>query len=96
MDKIHNTRLKGTSHWSGARKTPSVGEAQHRRQTQIERITPLMPRKNANGAQPTKKDMPSKVCAACERPFTWRKKWARDWEYVKYCSDACRSAGRPG
>lgn len=33
---------------------------------------------------------PDKVCARCGRPFAWRKKWARDWEHVKYCSDACR------
>lgn len=34
--------------------------------------------------------LPSKLCAACGRAFTWRKKWARDWESVLYCSDACR------
>jgi hypothetical protein len=38
-----------------------------------------------------KADLPSKDCAACGRPFSWRKKWARDWENVRYCSDACRS-----
>ena len=38
-----------------------------------------------------KADLPQKPCAACGRPFTWRKKWARDWEQVLYCSDACRS-----
>ena len=37
-----------------------------------------------------KRDLPSKNCAACGRLFTWRKKWARDWESVKFCSDACR------
>ncbi|MDX2237587.1 MAG: DUF2256 domain-containing protein, partial [Hyphomonadaceae bacterium] len=31
----------------------------------------------------------------CGRPFAWRKKWARDWEAVKYCSDRCRMQGRP-
>lgn len=31
-----------------------------------------------------------KVCAGCGRPFAWRKKWARDWDRVKFCSDACR------
>lgn len=31
-----------------------------------------------------------KICARCGRPFAWRKKWAREWEHVKYCSDACR------
>ncbi len=32
----------------------------------------------------------SKVCASCGRTFQWRKKWERDWEQVRYCSDACR------
>jgi hypothetical protein len=39
------------------------------------------------------KNLPTKVCAACARPFTWRKKWERDWENVRYCSDACRRQG---
>jgi hypothetical protein len=39
-----------------------------------------------------KADLPEKICAACARPFTWRKKWARDWENVKYCSERCRAA----
>jgi hypothetical protein len=26
----------------------------------------------------------------CKRPFAWRKKWAKVWEQVKYCLDACR------
>ncbi|WP_416897518.1 MAG: DUF2256 domain-containing protein [Minwuia sp.] len=38
----------------------------------------------------TKPHLPEKVCAACGRPFTWRKKWARDWENVRYCSERCR------
>lgn len=37
-----------------------------------------------------KRDLPTKICATCGRPFTWRKKWARDWDQVQYCSDACR------
>ncbi|MET3804027.1 hypothetical protein ABIB25_001013 [Nakamurella sp. UYEF19] len=32
----------------------------------------------------------SKPCLACGRTITWRKKWARDWDQVRYCSDACR------
>ncbi|MEL7296951.1 MAG: DUF2256 and DUF3253 domain-containing protein [Pseudomonadota bacterium] len=32
----------------------------------------------------------SKTCASCGREMTWRKKWARDWDQVRYCSDACR------
>jgi hypothetical protein len=31
-----------------------------------------------------------KTCASCGRRITWRKKWASDWENVRYCSDACR------
>ena len=33
---------------------------------------------------------PPKPCAVCGRPITWRKKWARDWDQVKFCGDACR------
>ncbi len=40
-----------------------------------------------------KSDLPQKVCASCGLPFVWRRKWARDWEQVKYCSDRCRQAG---
>jgi nucleoid-associated protein YgaU len=25
--------------------------------------------------------------------MTWRKNWAKNWESVKFCSDACRRAG---
>ncbi|WP_120717707.1 DUF2256 domain-containing protein [Tsuneonella amylolytica] len=39
-----------------------------------------------------KADLPSKNCAACGLPFAWRKKWERDWDNVKYCSDRCRKA----
>ncbi|MFW6021142.1 MAG: DUF2256 domain-containing protein [Guyparkeria sp.] len=37
----------------------------------------------------------SKVCPACRRPFTWRRKWARDWDRVTYCSERCRRARKP-
>ena len=39
-----------------------------------------------------KSELPTKVCAACARPFTWRKKWEKVWDEVKYCSDRCRNA----
>ncbi|WP_249210242.1 DUF2256 domain-containing protein [Gluconobacter cerinus] len=49
--------------------------------------------------KPAKQDLPSKVCPVCDRPFTWRKKWAKDWDQVRYCSEACRrkpdGGGRP-
>jgi len=38
----------------------------------------------------TVKQLPEKICVICQRPFSWRKKWARDWEEVKYCSERCR------
>ena len=34
-----------------------------------------------------------KTCASCGREIQWRKKWERNWEDVKYCSDACRKRG---
>jgi hypothetical protein len=37
-----------------------------------------------------KSDLPKKICAVCKRPFTWRKKWEKDWNNVKYCSERCR------
>ena len=40
-----------------------------------------------------KSELPTKLCARCQRPFAWRKKWARDWDEVRYCSDRCRGQG---
>ncbi|WP_116124907.1 DUF2256 domain-containing protein [Lewinella sp. IMCC34183] len=37
-----------------------------------------------------KPNLPEKVCPVCSRPFTWRKKWERVWDEVKYCSERCR------
>jgi hypothetical protein len=34
--------------------------------------------------------LPQKICPVCNRPFTWRKKWEKVWEEVKYCSDKCK------
>ena len=45
---------------------------------------------NADGNL-TSVDLPTKSCAICGRTITWRKKWASDWDAVRYCSDACRS-----
>ncbi|WP_113639482.1 DUF2256 domain-containing protein [Nubsella zeaxanthinifaciens] len=38
-----------------------------------------------------KQNLPSKICPVCQRPFSWRKKWERDWENVVYCSKRCQS-----
>ena len=31
-----------------------------------------------------------KPCERCGRTMQWRAKWAKNWDTVKYCSDACR------
>lgn len=36
-----------------------------------------------------------KLCQTCGRAFSWRKKWERDWDVIRYCSDACRGH-KPG
>ena len=38
--------------------------------------------------------LPTKDCAVCGRTITWRRKWERDWEQVRCCSDACRRRAR--
>lgn len=32
----------------------------------------------------------SKVCVTCGRTIEYRKKWAKNWDEVRYCSDGCR------
>jgi len=34
--------------------------------------------------------LPSKPCVVCGLMMSWRRRWAKNWEDVKYCSDACR------
>ena len=34
-----------------------------------------------------------KTCASCGRTIIWRKAWQRDWDTVRWCSDACRRRG---
>ncbi|WP_144888566.1 DUF2256 domain-containing protein [Lacibacter cauensis] len=38
-----------------------------------------------------KAHLPQKICLVCNRPFSWRKKWEKVWDDVKYCSDRCRN-----
>lgn len=38
-----------------------------------------------------KSNLPSKICPECERPFTWRKKWEKVWDEVRFCSVRCKS-----
>ena len=37
-----------------------------------------------------------KMCVRCGRTMQWRAKWERNWEQVKYCSDACRRTRATG
>ncbi|MCP4191346.1 MAG: DUF2256 domain-containing protein [Planctomycetaceae bacterium] len=40
------------------------------------------------------KGVPTKICIVCHRPFSWRRKWARCWQQVRFCSDRCRKMKR--
>ena len=40
------------------------------------------------------RSLPEKVCPTCGRSFAWRKRWARTWDRVKFCSAACRRSRR--
>ncbi|MFM7165544.1 MAG: DUF2256 domain-containing protein [Planctomycetaceae bacterium] len=40
--------------------------------------------------------LPEKICLTCSRPFQWRRRWARDWDNVKYCSERCRRSKPAG
>ncbi|MDC3098720.1 DUF2256 domain-containing protein [Gammaproteobacteria bacterium] len=39
-----------------------------------------------------KSNLPIKICKVCKKPFTWRKKWKKDWDNVLYCSERCKRA----
>jgi len=34
----------------------------------------------------------TKTCVSCGREMKWRKSWEKNWDDVRYCSDACRRA----
>lgn len=46
------------------------------------------------GFRGNKAGLPSKICQGCGRLMTWRKKWARNWGEVKFCSSACQRGAR--
>ncbi len=48
-----------------------------------------------DGRTVPKNALPSKDCAHCGRPFSWRKRWEKVWDTVRYCSDACRRGKTP-
>jgi hypothetical protein len=45
---------------------------------------------NDRGFKGNKAALPSKPCLACGRAMSWRKAWAKNWDEVRWCSDACR------
>ena len=47
-------------------------------------------KKTSGNASLKKSDLPTKDCLVCKRPFTWRKKWEKVWDEIKYCSERCR------
>jgi hypothetical protein len=50
------------------------------------------------GATPHKGNkaaLPAKPCAVCGRPMSWRRAWAKNWDEVRYCSEACRRGRKP-
>lgn len=42
------------------------------------------------GFKGNKAALPTKPCATCGRPMSWRRAWAANWEAVRHCSEACR------
>lgn len=52
------------------------------------------PAASHTGFKGNKSHLPSKPCVACGRPMSWRKAWAKNWDEVRYCSQACRRAGK--
>jgi hypothetical protein len=42
----------------------------------------------------TRTELATKICLVCGRTISWRKKWARDWDEVRYCSDGCRQRAK--
>jgi hypothetical protein len=41
-----------------------------------------------------KGDLPQKICETCKKPYAWRKKWARAWDTIRYCSQRCKSEAK--
>lgn len=43
-----------------------------------------------------KPNLPEKTCVVCGRAFSWRRKWAKVWNEVKFCSEKCRKTREHG
>jgi hypothetical protein len=44
----------------------------------------------SGGFRGNKSTLPSKPCARCGLAMSWRRRWAKNWDELKYCSEACR------
>jgi len=60
----------------------------------FEELKQTVRRKGKIHRKPAKAHLPEKICPVCVRPFSWRRKWAKDWDQVRYCSEACKRAKR--
>lgn len=36
----------------------------------------------------------NKICQLCGRTIEYRKKWEKNWDEIKFCSDKCRAANK--
>ena len=72
-----------------------MGRKNHKSENETSKNGTSKVSKVSKVSKPTsRKGLPEKICVVCGRPFTWRKKWARDWEHVKYCSERCRRSSK--
>ena len=71
-----------------------VGEGLVIRDTQVS-FEPKQARRAYGDSNKMPASLPSKFCICCGRPFQWRRKWARCWDEVKYCSERCRRRKKP-
>jgi hypothetical protein len=56
---------------------------------------PLQTSTEKLGFRGNKAALPSKPCVACGLAMSWRRRWAKNWNEVKYCSEACRRSKVP-
>lgn len=41
-----------------------------------------------------KAKLAEKICIQCNKPFSWRKKWERNWNEVRFCSLKCKKENK--
>jgi hypothetical protein len=68
---------------------PRTFQKSQKKSERTSRLTRLF-KVRRNNKTVRKENLPEKMCAHCQRPFTWRKRWANCWDAVRYCSEACR------